>query len=552
MNSLLDRTFTVNAFSVFDAVALLISFPVLVISAVRYARVTRKETDLAFTIAMLGIVIAAALILIMDNIVPVGAPAQALQHAAALSLLLVRWMYLIGLFILAATVHFALRYTESQRLRGWRILWLYSGAISFAPLIWSPNFLLAPDHPHDDTSSWRVAVPWQPLPGELIWIYGVISLTAVGYIQLLIWRGRFMGRIRTAASVRSTTVLIGLTAISFSVIVTVIEGASEYVGIAIGALTMSIGMLIVGIGLGFEWELTEREREHVRRRFESYVDPLLVEYVIEHPEQTRFDGEVRELTVAFTDLEGYTPLAEKLRGQAVPLLNEYFSLLTPLIRECNGYRSKFLGDGIMFFYGAPEWNCDHAIQAVSTVLKMQETLAGFNEKLYERGMPPLLTRIGVSSGEMIVGDAGSNDASDYTVFGDMVNLGARLESANKFTGTRILISEGTQRLLPPNLFLTRPIGKLQVVGLSKPVMTYEPIAYLDHASETQRKLAELTQRMVESFILGDFAGCLTAERHLVEAFGPGKLAELYRERCECYLANPPGADFAGQIVLAAK
>jgi adenylate cyclase len=311
-------------------------------------------------------------------------------------------------------------------------------------------------------------------------------------------------------------------------------------------------MCVTGIGLAREWSSVEREREHVRQRFASYVDPSLVQYVLEHPEQAHFAGEVRELTVAFTDLEHYTPLTERLRERAVPLLNEYLSAMTPLIREHNGYRSKFLGDGIMFFYGAPEWNCDHAMQAVSTVLKMQETMVQLNQRLGERGLPALAMRIGVNSGEMIVGDAGSREASDYTVLGDAVNLGARLESANKVTGTRILVSEGTVKLLPHDLFLLRPIGRLQVVGLSRAVMTYEPLAYTAQATEAQRLSATLTSHMVEHFAAADFRECLAAERCLRETFGPSKLCDLYRGLCEKYIAHAPPAGFAGGIILTEK
>ncbi len=431
-------------------------------------------------------------------------------------------------------------------------MWLYAGAISLCPLIWSPLFLKMPSHPNSITSSWKRAVPWHPVSGELLWIYAALWIMGVCYVQYLLWRGASSGSLRSAATVRSTTVIIGLAVISFSAVVMIIEALSGYLGVALAPFAMSVGMGVVGVGLVFEWELSTREHEHVTQRFQSYVDPALVKYVLEHPENVRFEGEVRELTVVFTDLEGYTPLAEALRERAVPLLNEYFSLLTPLIREQNGYRSKFLGDGIMFFYKAPEWNCDHAIQAVATVLKMQQTLAQFNASLFDRGMKPLVTRIGVSSGEMVVGDAGSAEGSDYTVLGDAVNLGARLESANKITGTHILMGEGTMKLLPRDLFLVRPIGKLQVVGLSRAVMTYEPLSYCTQASDLQRNLARLTQHMVDAFIGGDFEACLNAEHHLVEACGPSKLAALYRRSCEEWIAQPAGAEFSGEIVLTAK
>jgi adenylate cyclase len=334
--------------------------------------------------------------------------------------------------------------------------------------------------------------------------------------------------------------------------------AIEYVGVDLSVIILSLGMTAVAIGLAEEHARSEREREHVTRRFRSYVDPALVKYVIEHPESERIGSEVRELTVVFTDLEGFTTISEKLREGVVELVNEYLRVMTPLIRNHNGYREKFLGDGMKFFYGAPERNPDHAIHAVSTVLKMDETMRELNRELAAKkrhllqGFPRLNMRAGVSTGVMVVGDAGTEEASDYTVLGDTVNLGARLETANKAMGTRILLSERTVELIPPELFLVRPIARLRVVGRVQPVMTYEPLAFTKEATPAQVRCAELTRAMVDRFLQGDFAGCGAAVRVLEEAMGPSKLTELYRAWSAKYLAAPPGASFTGEIVLAEK
>lgn len=283
-----------------------------------------------------------------------------------------------------------------------------------------------------------------------------------------------------------------------------------------------------------------------------------MKYIIEHPERERIDGEIREMTVVFTDLDGFTALTERLREGAVPLLNEYLKLMVPLIRDHNGYRSKFLGDGMMFFYGAPERNPDHAINAVATVLKMQEMMVTFNQKLGEQrqhlcdNTPVLKMRTGVSSGPMIVGDAGPQEASDYTVMGETVNLGARLESANKLMGTRILLSRRTVELLPPGLFLLRPIGRLRVVGSALPVMAYEPLAHLSQASDQQKRTADLTRAVIEHFVKGHFTECLDAVNLMDHELGPSKLSENYRRWCGEYQRSAPDPSFRGEIVLAEK
>ena len=168
MSALLDQTLLVNVFSFIDIVALLITTPVLIVSFIRFARVTRNEADLAFSLATLGVVVAGILILMEDNIVPAGVPSISVQSGAAYSLSLVRGIYVVGVLVLAATLHFALRYTDSQHLKGARVMWLYAGSIALCPLIWSSLFLKAPSHPNSMTSSWRNAVPWHPVSGELL------------------------------------------------------------------------------------------------------------------------------------------------------------------------------------------------------------------------------------------------------------------------------------------------------------------------------------------------------------------------------------------------
>lgn len=298
------------------------------------------------------------------------------------------------------------------------------------------------------------------------------------------------------------------------------------------------------------------ERARITRRFSTYVDPALVNYVIEHPEQTNLAGQERELTVVFTDLAGFTTISERLKAQTVPLLNEYMGLMVPVIRDVEreptrrGYVNKFLGDGIMFFFGAPYENTFHAADAVSTVLKMQRLMPPFNERLRERGLPEVKMRAGIATGPMVVGDAGPPDASDYTVLGDTVNLAARLEGANKATGTLIMINERTMQMLE-GVFLVRPLANLQVKGKSEGVMTYEPLAYAEEATAEQHRLAELTRQMVDDYREGRFFPCIQAADQLDAAFGPSRLTELYRETCRRYLVEAPQG-FRGQIVLTEK
>lgn len=294
------------------------------------------------------------------------------------------------------------------------------------------------------------------------------------------------------------------------------------------------------------------QRERIKRRFENYVDPKLVNYVLENPDRARLDGEVREMTVVFTDLAGFTTLSEKLKERTVELLNDFLSAMVPVIRDMHhGYVNKFLGDGIMFFYGAPLQNPRHATDAVATVLDMLKVLKEFNVGLSERGLPGLSLRAGISSGDMVVGDAGSKDASDYTVLGDCVNFGARLESANKALGTCALLSQRTVELVDSQ-FLVRPVGKIQVVGKTEGVETYEVLSYMQDATAEQKRLAEVSGAIVRAFQTRTFDKCLAQLDAFDHEFGCSKFSAVYRQLAEEYLKQSPPEDFDGKVVLTEK
>jgi adenylate cyclase len=299
----------------------------------------------------------------------------------------------------------------------------------------------------------------------------------------------------------------------------------------------------------FVFERAERAR--ITKKFRGYVDPQLVEYVVQHPELTRFEGQVREMSICFTDLVGFTSMTEALREEAVPILGRYINRMVGIMRKHRGFLNRLMGDGIMFSYGAPLENANHAVDAVNTVLEMQEALTDLNKELAEQGKPRLSMRAGVSTGPVVVGDTGGTEAVDYTCIGDVTNFGARLESANKFFGTRNLISARTVELLDGE-FLLRPVALLQVVGKTQSIMTYEPLARSSDGTEQQRKLVSMTQDIIDHYQAGRFENAIAAADELEQAFGPSKLAKLYRDLCDRYIIERAPDDFHGQVVLGEK
>jgi class 3 adenylate cyclase/CHASE2 domain-containing sensor protein len=320
----------------------------------------------------------------------------------------------------------------------------------------------------------------------------------------------------------------------------------------VGAAAPLLTVVVVWSGLTliqFIREISERAR--LTKRFSSYVDPTLVNYVIENPEQARLEAHQQELTVVFTDLQGFTTLAETLGPQSAQMLGKYMETMVPLIRARHGYVNKFLGDGIMFFFGAPIDNPEHASDAVAVVLDMQAALGPFNQKLAQQKLPTLAMRSGVSTGLMVVGDAGPSFASDYTVLGDVVNLAARLEGANKAFGTSNLITARTAELIKEK-FVTRPIANLLVVGKRASAMVHEAVAPLDKATEEQKRLAALTTEMFDAFAAQRFDDCARLIEEMERLGGASKLTTRYAEEVAARRGQPHDPEFKGQIQLFVK
>jgi adenylate cyclase len=178
-------------------------------------------------------------------------------------------------------------------------------------------------------------------------------------------------------------------------------------------------------------------------------------------------------------------------------------------------------------------------------------MAAFNDELSARDLPRLRLRAGVTTGEVIAGDAGSRERSDYTVLGTLVNLAARLESANKSFGTSNLVTEPTVQQAGDR-FLFRPIGIVRVVGLQTGVMVYEVMAWAADATPAQKEIAAVTTELVGAFAAGCPAECLAVADRLDALCGASKLTRIYRDRCEPYASGDAAGDMPREIVLAEK
>jgi len=229
-------------------------------------------------------------------------------------------------------------------------------------------------------------------------------------------------------------------------------------------------------GVGYQYFFEDREKRRVKQLFGRYVSKDVYAVLMANPGLARLGGQRREMSVLFSDIRGFTTVTE--RGQPdeiVGMLNEYFSSMVDLVFKHGGTLDKFVGDMVMALYGAPLDDPDHADHAVQTALAMIAELGRLNARWKEQGrFSGLDIGIGINTGPMIAGNIGSEAIMSYTVIGDAVNLGSRLESLNKEFGTRIIISDATRQRLKGD-YEFRPLGDVVVKGKTYPVAIFEVV-----------------------------------------------------------------------------
>ncbi len=309
------------------------------------------------------------------------------------------------------------------------------------------------------------------------------------------------------------------------------------VGLTFPLLTLVVICLVVTLS---NYLLVERQKQFVQSAFRQYLAPQVVEELLRDPKQLSLAGEEKELTVMFCDIRNFTSISEGMDSVALAnFMNRYLTEMTRLITDGQGLLDKYIGDAIMALWGAPLEDREHALQAVKTALQMQQRTAELRRAWQKEGLPEIHIGLGLNSGPMRVGNFGSEQLFDYTVIGDQVNLGSRLEGLNKVYGTGILISERTRQLLAGEV-LCRPIDLVRVKGKQQPVEIFEPLRR-GVASDPE---LEHWQQVVKLYRQGQFdkAG---KELAILNRKSPQQLYRLYQQRCEQFVAEPPAAGWDG-------
>ena len=228
-------------------------------------------------------------------------------------------------------------------------------------------------------------------------------------------------------------------------------------------------------GVGYQYFHEGREKRKMKKLFGQYVSKDVYDQLVANPALARLGGQRREMTVLFSDIRGFTSVSEKGQPEdIVHILNEYFTRMVEIVFHHKGTVDKFVGDMVMALFGAPLDDPEHAEHAVEAALDMLQELKKLNVKWTAEGRPSLDIGIGINTGPMIAGNIGSDQIMSYTVIGDAVNLGSRLESANKQYSTHIIISEATRSHLK-GTYTFRPLGDVVVKGKTKPVAIFEVV-----------------------------------------------------------------------------
>jgi len=295
----------------------------------------------------------------------------------------------------------------------------------------------------------------------------------------------------------------------------------------------------------------ERERQKVKHAFNHYLSASVVNDILRDPEKLKLGGDKQTLTVLFSDIRGFTSISERLTPEElVRLLNRYLTLMTNIVFKYEGTLDKYMGDAIMAIWGAPLWQNDHASRACDAAVDMIRTLSRLQPILDEMQIPQFRIGIGINTGDMVVGNMGSDERFDYTVMGDAVNLGSRLEGTNKEYGTSIIISESTYQNVKDR-FLCRDLDCIRVKGKMEPITIYELMGRLQETS-AERDLAERFHVALSLYKARNFKEALVKFEDIMQISAQDGPSKLYLERCRQYLLQPPPGDWDGVFTMTRK
>jgi adenylate cyclase len=312
-----------------------------------------------------------------------------------------------------------------------------------------------------------------------------------------------------------------------------------------------------------------KDKRFIKGAFSRILSPKVIDQIIADPTQLKLGGERRKMTAIFTDIQRFSTISSELQDHygedgpkmLVNLLNLYLTEMSNIVLANEGTIDKYEGDAIIAFFGAPVWADDHAARACRSTILMKkreqelkamvmkpegEFYAPLGKLIESKVIPfdrPLFTRLGVNTGDMVVGFMGTPAKMDYTIMGNAVNLAARLEGVNKQYNTYgILISEYTRDEIGDE-FIVRPLSRVTVVGIPVPVRLYELMGFASEASAEVKEQNKVWEMAFKNYENKNFAEAKKLFAWTSQQKTDDKVAKLYLERCERFIASPPPSDW---------
>jgi len=371
---------------------------------------------------------------------------------------------------------------------------------------------------------------------------------AIGFLQIVV-----IGVLLTILLVRLSPVAGTLATLAIAGAALVLnlyawQSANLVIPIA-STLLLILTLFLFHMAYGFFVE--SRGKRQITRLFGQYVPPELVDEMAANPEALGLEGETREMTVLFSDVRGFTTISEGLKAQELThLMNEMLTPMTRIIHKHRGTIDKYMGDAIMAFWGAPLADPEHARNAMLAGLEMIAEIPALQEAFAAKGWPPIRIGVGLNTGPMNVGNMGSEFRMAYTVLGDAVNLGSRLEGLTKQYGVSIMVSEFTKAKVPD--FAFRELDRVRVKGKDEPVAIFEPMGPLETLDTRSKKDLELYHQSLKLYREQNWDLAEVQLLNLKNGDPERKLYQVYLERIGYFRANPPGSDWDGVFTFTTK
>ena len=294
------------------------------------------------------------------------------------------------------------------------------------------------------------------------------------------------------------------------------------------------------------------ERRMILGAFKHYLAPAIVDKILEDPSQLRLGGATYNVTIIFTDLEGFSTISEKLAPEKLhDLLTEYFKEMMDILLQEHATLDKFIGDAIMVYFGCPVQENDHPLYACRSAIRMQHRVGELNQVWETKGLPPLHMRVGINTGSVVAGNMGTESIFNYTIIGDSVNLASRLEGVNKEYGTSTIISADTYQRVAP-LVTARELDCIRVKGKSEPVAIYELLSLAGESStETQRTFSTYSEGLA-LYRRRAWVDAVEKFQAVLDSEPNDSPSRTMIERARYYLENPPPDGWDGVYTMLHK